>query len=355
MQRQASCLKVPKRQGEKTLIAAKLLRLVDKELEIGKDSEFLYLPLIRRPPATDLKTLKKTGVNFEVSTRLFDERNRKTRINAVLQSELSPHSLASLPRAADFVGEIAIIEIPAELKSCEKIIGNAVLRVNKNVRTVLAKASAVSGTYRLREFKVIAGEASTETVHKEAGCRFKVDVTKAYFSPRLSHEHQRITSLVREGETVVDLFSGVGPFAIMIAKAHANVKVYAVDVNPHAVEYLKTNIRLNRVIGRVYPFLGDARKITDEKLSGIADRVIMNLPERAIEFVDTACQALRSEGGIIHFYSFINSSSSVEDWKFIFKEAVEKSGRRVEEFVCSRTVRETAPHEWQSVLDARIT
>jgi len=355
MQRQASCLKVPKRQGETTLTTVKLLGLIEKDLEIGKDNDFLYIPVIRRPSATELKTLKKTGVDFEVSTGLFSERNKKTRINAVLQSELSLHSLASLPRAADFVGEIAIIEIPPELKPYEKSIGNAILRVNKNVRTVLAKAGAVSGTYRLREFKVIAGEASTETIHKEAGCRFKVDVTKAYFSPRLSHEHQRITSLVREGETVVDLFSGVGPFAIMIARAHANVKVYAVDVNPHAVEYLKTNIRLNRVIGRVYPFLADARKITDEKLSGIADRVIMNLPESAIEFVDAACQALKTEGGFIHFYSFINASSSVENVKLIFKKAVEKSGRRVEEFVCSKTVRETAPHEWQSVLDVRIS
>ena len=236
----------------------------------------------------------------------------------------------------------------------KRIIGKAFLRVHKNVRTVLAKAGAVSGAYRLREFTVIAGEPSTETVHKESGCLFKVDVAKAYFSPRLSNEHNRIAALVREGETVVDLFAGVGPFAILIAKTHENVKVYAVDANPYAVDYMKTNVRLNRVMNKVHPQLGDARQITNEKLSGVADRVIMNLPEKAIEFVDVACRALKSSGGVIHFYSFVDVSSSIENKKRDFKEAVEKSGRKIEEFLSFRVVRETAPYEWQAVVDAQI-
>jgi tRNA (guanine37-N1)-methyltransferase len=95
----------------------------------------------------------------------------------------------------------------------------------------LTKAGDISGTYRIRDYTFIAGEHKTQTIHREFGCQFHVDIAKAYFSPRLSHEHQRVASLVQSCETVVDLFAGVGPFSVMIAKKNPNVKVYAVDLN----------------------------------------------------------------------------------------------------------------------------
>ncbi|NIW14337.1 MAG: hypothetical protein GWN31_10485, partial [Candidatus Thorarchaeota archaeon] len=96
---------------------------------------------------------------------------------------------------------------PSELDSYDQVIGEAILELHKNVRTVLAKAGAVSGTYRLRDYRVIAGEPHTGTVHKEYGCQYRVDLAKAYFSPRLSYEHNRVASLVEEGETTVDMFA----------------------------------------------------------------------------------------------------------------------------------------------------
>ena len=201
------------------------------------------------------------------------------------------------------------------MKTYEKPIGEAILETHKNIKTVLAKAGAISGTFRLREFTFVAGERKTQTVHKEFGCQYHVDVAKAYFSPRLSHEHMRVASLVQEGETVADLFAGVGPFSVLIGKKNPKVKVYAVDLNPDAVELLKVNVRVNRVENRVFPILGDAREIAQAKLEGLADRVIMNLPETAIDFVDAACQAIKPEGGIIHFYGFVRSPDTAENLK----------------------------------------
>jgi tRNA (guanine37-N1)-methyltransferase len=272
----------------------------------------------------------------------------------LLEKRLASHLWASVPRAIDFVGDIAIIEIPPALEADKSTIGEAILKAQKNVHTVLAKASAIGGTYRTREFSIIAGEPKTETTHKEYGCKYYVDLAKAYFSPRLSYEHKRVASLVEEGETVIDLFAGVGPFSIQIARTHENVRVYAVDVNPYAVEFLKKNIRLNRVEDRVCPLLGDAKQVVAKRLSKVADRVIMNLPESAIEFVGVACEALELTGGIVHFYSFINSSDSMQDMKRNFVEAVEKHGRRVEKILFARLVRATAPHEWQAVIDAKV-
>ncbi|MEM3696280.1 MAG: class I SAM-dependent methyltransferase family protein [Candidatus Bathyarchaeia archaeon] len=348
------CLKVWKNFGEKAIILVTKLRLVDEELEIKRDEAFIYVPLIRQPSESELKALREQLPNFQISIDIFSERKRRVTFTELLEDRLPPHLLASLPRAIDFVGDIAIIEIPPELEAYKTLVGEAILKAHENVETVLAKAGAVSGTYRLREFGVIAGKPKTETIHKEYGCQFYVDLSKAYFSPRLSYEHNRVASLVEEGETVIDMFAGVGPFSILIAKKHENVKVYAIDVNPNAVEFLQKNVRLNRVEGKVHPILGDAKQVVEEKLFGMADRVIMNLPEKAIEFIDVACKAIKPTGGIIHFYTFVSSSESLENLKLKLIEAVEKCGRKVEKVLFSRFVRATAPYEWQAVIDAKI-
>jgi tRNA (guanine37-N1)-methyltransferase len=355
MPRKSLCIQVPKIYGEKALILANKLKISDRELEIQKNANLIYVPLSRQPSEKELAMLKAQMPDFQLATHVFPERKRQEKTLAeVLENKLSPHLLASLPRALDIVGDIAIIEIPPELNAHEKLIGKAILETHKNVRTVLTKVGAVSGTYRLREFNVIAGERKTETVHKEHGCKYHVDVAKAYFSPRLSHEHKRVASLVQKGETVVDLFAGVGPFSVLIAKTNEDAKVYAVDINPEAIELLRRNLRLNRVENRVFPILGDARQVVEDELLGVADRVIMNLPESAIEFIDAACRTTKAAGGTVHFYGFIRLPDSLENMKLRFSEAVEKAGRKVHRFLFAKTIRETAPHEWQVVLDAKI-
>jgi tRNA (guanine37-N1)-methyltransferase len=292
---------------------------------------------------------------MQLSTAIFAEKQLpKETLKQFLENRLLPNLVAMLPQALDVIGDIAIIDIPPELKSQENIIGEAILQTHKNIKTVLAKAGAISGTYRVRDYDFIAGEQKTQTIHKEFGCQYHVDVAKAYFSPRLSHEHERIASLVQKDEIVVDLFTGVGPFSILIAKKNPTVKVYAVDLNPEAIELLKINVRANRVENQVLPILGDARQITSSKLKGAANRVIMNLPETAIEFVDAACQAIKPECGIIHFYAFVRSPDSIENLKLRFTQAVESSGRKVEEFLYAKSIRETAPFESQIALDVKI-
>lgn len=355
MSESSLCIKVKKIHGEKTLISANKLGMINRELKIHVNTNHIYVPLIRKPEENEIVTLKAQLPDLELTTTVFTKKKqqRKTLVQ-VLENRLPPHLLASLPRALDIIGDIAIIEIPPELKAYQNLIGEAILARYKNVRTVLAKVGAVSGTFRLREFEVIAGEQKTATVHKEYGCQYHIDIAKAYFSPRLSHEHNRVASLVQKGETVVDLFAGVGPFSVLIAKKNADAKVYAIDINSEAVEFLKRNIRLNRVENRVIPILGDARQVIEKRFLCVADRVIMNLPEKAMEFIDAACRAVKPSGGIVHYYAFVRLPDSLENVQLRFSEAVEKAGRKVDTFLSAKTIRETAPYEWQIVLDAKI-
>jgi tRNA (guanine37-N1)-methyltransferase len=351
----APCLKVPKALGEKAIFLIRKLALFNRELKVQLLGDSLCIPLVSEPTSAQIKEIRRAIPEFEISVHDFPEQMRRPlRFIDILGDKLPPHLLASLPRSIDFVGEIAVVEVPPELESYKEVLGEAILATHKRTNTVLAKLGAVKGDFRLREFKVLAGKGKTETIHREYGCIYYLDLAKVYFSPRLGNEHNRVASQVKEGETVVDMFAGVGPFSILIAKKHENVKVYSIDKNPDAITYLKRNIEANRVQGKVVPILGDAKETIKEGLKGKADRAIMNLPEKAIEYVDAACETIKPEGGTIHYYEFSNSPNPMETAKSRFIEATEKAGRNVKEVLSARIVREAAPFTWQIAVDAEI-
>jgi tRNA (guanine37-N1)-methyltransferase len=351
----AACLKVPKNLGEQAIRLVRELNFFNSELTVQQVEDYIYIPLTSEPSPVALRKLEKKLPEYEMSVHNFAERE-KCHFTPLdfLADKLPSNLLASVPRAIDFVGDIAIVEIPPQLVNYKKIIGEAILKAHKQTSTVLAKSGAVEGVYRTRDFELIAGAEKTVTVYREYGCVYHVDVAKAYFSPRLSTEHNRVASQVKDGETVVDFFAGVGPFAIPIAKKHKNVRVYAVDMNPDAIALLKRNLAVNRAEKQVVPLLGDARQVVKKQLSGKADRVIMNLPETALEFVDVACEALKPEGGIMHYYGFVKDSKPLETAKVRLTEAVSRNSRQVNNFLLAKTVREVAPYTWQVVVDAQI-
>lgn len=351
----APCLKVPKRQAQKAIAAIRKLKLFDAALKVARFEEHVLVPLLQEPSREELESLQQLGIQFDYITHAFTSRKRGPRtLVQALEGKLPPHLLASLPRSVDVVGDVVIVEVPPELEDYKRLMGEAVLEVHRGVKSVLAKAGAVGGRYRVREFDVIAGTGETETVHKEYGCVYRLDPTRVYFSPRLSYEHRRVAEQVVEGEVIVDMFAGVGPFSIAIAKLHDDVKAYAIDLNPDAVRFLKANIAANRVEDKVIPIVGDVRRAVEESLVGASDRVIMNLPERAAEFVDVACKAIKPIGGVLHYYEFVAEPRPLERAKGRLRAAVLEEGRKIERFITARMVRPTAPHEYQIVLDARI-
>jgi tRNA (guanine37-N1)-methyltransferase len=352
---EAYALKVPKKQGEKSIHLVDSLGLFNKNLKIVPEKDSLLIPMVKKPDSGHVEKIRKDFVSFEIVIHEFvvQAKHLKSALD-VAAERLPPNLRASFPHAIDFMGKIAVIEIPAELAEYKTVVGEAILEAHKNVRTVLAKSSAVEGIYRLREYEVIAGLHNTETIHREHGCMYYVDLSKVYFSPRLSHEHQRVALQVTENETVIDMFAGVGPFSVLIAKLRNDIKVYAVDVNSDAVRFLEKNVTANNVLGKVVPVLGDARKVVKGKLLGTADRVIMNLPEKAEEYVDVACEAIKPEGGVIHYYEFSEGANATEIAKKHLTEAVSKTGRNIGEFLSARIVREVAPFKWQVVIDATV-
>lgn len=236
-------------------------------------------------------------------------------IKTALFEKLTESELKLLPRAFEIVGDIAILELPEELAKKKKTIAEGVLLVQKNVRVVLDKIGEVKGAFRVPKMEVLASKprdfvgvpkkfmpkALTEAVHRESGCRYKIDVSKAYFSARLSGERERISSQVKGREKILCLFAGVGPFAILPAK-RKNVKVVAIEINPDAVNYMRENIEMNKVTDKVEALLGDVADVVP-KVRGKFDRIIMPAPKNAADFLELAL-AKAKKGAVIHLYTF---------------------------------------------------
>lgn len=269
---------------------------------------------------------------------------------------LSQSELAQFYSSYDIVGDIAIIRLTPHSKKHGEVIAETLMNIHKNVKTVLAQTGPVAGEFRLRTLEHVAGEHKTIAFHKESGCIFHVDVQRCYFSPRLFYERMRIAKQVKSGETVINMFAGVGCFSIVIAK-HSDVsKAYSIDINPAAVDYMKENVRLNRVYGKVIPLLGDAKEIIEDRLRRVADRVLMPLPEKAFEYLPYALLALKENGGWIHYYDFEHANKSedaVEKVKLKVANRLTQLGVNFE-IPFGRIVRATGPNWYQVVLDIKV-
>ena len=205
----------------------------------------------------------------------------------------------------------------------------------------------------MRDLEFVAGENRTITEHREHGCRFKVDVAKTYFSPRLSTERLRIASMVGERETIVNMFAGVGTFSILMTKINKTCKVYSIDSNIVAVELCEVNARLNRVQDRVISIYGDSAKVIKGTLVGQADRVLMPLPERAKEFVESAVLALKKKG-VVHYFTHIKADSKKASQELALQNvhnAFSKYNHNVQKI---RVVREVGPRIYQIVADISV-
>lgn len=274
-------------------------------------------------------------------------------LKRALEGVLTEQEASELYSAFDQIGDILIVRIPDSLLSKKKVIGETLLQSVHPARSVFYQATPVEGDFRTRNLEVIAGEDNTETEYKEYGCRFKVDVEKAFFSPRLSTERDRIAGLIQDGEVVINMFGGVGMFSIIAAKKK-RCTVYNIDLNPHAARLCEENIKLNKKLkGTVISINGDAAQVVREQLQDVGDRTLMLLPERSDEFLDSAISATKS-GGIIHYYSHQHADKR-QDATELSKQHYLQVASVKSEIVGGRMVRAVGPHYYQTVVDAKIT
>ncbi|QLG28714.1 class I SAM-dependent methyltransferase family protein [Halorarum halophilum] len=321
------CVRVPVESGEATRQRLAEAALLDGDREISVEDGDIFIPV------TDADTVP---AEYEVVERVAAERT----------GQVTPDEILGYEPSYERLGDIAIVDEddPAEARR----VADAIMESDFPCETVVNRASKVRGEYRIRDWEVLAGDG-TETVHREYGHEFLLDIAEVYFSPRLATERHRVVEQVAAGERAFDMFAGVGPFAIPMAVRGA--EVVACDVNPRAVEYLRENARRNGVSENLTAIEGDVREVAAE-YDGWADRVVMNLPHSANEFLDTAV-TLAGDDCVLHLYDIQH-----EDDPFGPGERAVRAvaGDEYEVTVeTERVVRSYAPHEVNVCLDVRLT
>ena len=316
-------IRASKNRGELTRRELIELGIVNKNLKIRTENNDLLIPVLEHIEG------------YERGIGDFEE----------VIIERSPAETLGFSPAYEQIGDIAIID---RNQPQAQEVAKVLLKQNR-IKTVLQAETSVTGEYRTRSVSVLAGENRTETLYRENECRYRLDLSKVYFTPRLSTERMRIADKIKDGDKVVDMFAGVGPFSILIAKKFPSAQVIAIEKNPDAVRFLKENVELNRV-KNVKIIEGDAREAVKE-ISG-ADHVIMNLPHTSIEFLEAAFGILKN-GGIIHFYAMAHENDLFDGILKRIEEVTGNSGLQIVT-LDKRIVRPYAPYQFNICIDFQV-
>ena len=193
------------------------------------------------------------------------------RVRSELARDAGPDLAAQLPKRYVRLGHVLVVRWPETLRPHFPRLARSLARAH-GARTVLRFAGPVQGELRTPRAELLFG-SETETEVLEHGVRWRFDAARVLFATGNKIERARAGQVVQPGETVIDLFAGIGYFAIPAARFGHAARVLAVDRNPVSIRYLTVNARLNRVDAVVSPLLGDNRTI--DLPTGTADRVFL--------------------------------------------------------------------------------
>jgi tRNA (guanine37-N1)-methyltransferase len=320
------CVRVDREAGERTRRRLAEADLIDETHEIVSAEDSLYIPVSDPDAVPDA---------FEVVEWSVPRRETQT----------TPADLLEFTPSYERLGDVVIIDEDDPTRAEQ--LAKAIVASDIPCEAVLNRASKIRGERRVRDWELLYGER-TEAVHREYGYEFAVDLAAVYFSPRLATERHRVVEQVESDEHAFDMFAGVGPFAIPMAGHGADV--VATDINEVAVEYCRENARRNGVEDRVTAIHGDVREIVPD-YAGWADRIVMNLPHSADEFLDTAVE-LAGEECVLHYYDIQHEEDPFGPGTRAIREAADDYDVTVE---TERVVRSYAPHKYNVVLDVRLS
>jgi len=270
-----------------------------------------------------------------------------------LKNQLKDHELVLLPRSYQVLGKILLVKLKPELRKYRKIIGQAILEMFPYIHTVCL-IKGIKKKTRKPDIEIIAGckqRNSTQTLHKEYGCQFLLDVSEIMWSKGNKEERVRLIKLAKPKEVVVDMFAGIGYFSIFLAKYSKSEKIYSIDINPKAIDYLRKNVWLNNVENKIEILEGDCMKFA-RLLEKTADRIIMGYLFDTEKFLPSALKIAKKRC-LIHFHR-LAKEGEIEK----IKEKIVKIGKKQN---CNikisnvRKVKSYKPKVLHLVFDLKIT
>jgi tRNA (guanine37-N1)-methyltransferase len=321
------CVRVDREDGEAVRSRLAAAGLLAEEWDLDAAEGAVFIP-VREPEAVP------TGL-----TVVDHEPPRRSQ-------QTMPADVLGWEPSYERLGELAIIDEDDPARA--DAIATALWDSDLPIEGVLNRASKIKGRTRTRDWDQLRGD-TTETVHREYGVELALDLAEVYFSPRLATERHRVVTQVEAGEHAFDMFAGVGPFVIPMAKEGA--EAVGVDINRTAIEYLEENAQRNDIADRIRAVHGDVRDVGAE-YEDWADRIVMNLPHSANEYLDVAMD-LAGDRAVIHYYDIQHEDAPYEPGETAIREAA--APVYDVEVLTRHEVRTYAPHELNVVLDVELT
>ncbi len=250
-----------------------------------------------------------------------------------------------MSKSFDVIGKIAIVQI--DKKDNAKKIAKSILKINKNIESVYAKGKH-TGRIRTQSIKFISGKKIEETIHKESGCLFKLNVKTCYFTPRLGTDRLELANKIKRNESVLVMFAGIAPYAIIISKHSKAKEIVCIELGKEPCKYAEESVKLNK-IKNIKIIQGDVRKV---KLNKKFDRILMPRAQLKEDFLKEAFK-FSKKGTKIHFYDFVFN----KDFNQIKKEVKEKIEKKAKEskkkikILEIKKVREIAPYKYHVRVD----
>jgi tRNA wybutosine-synthesizing protein 2 len=272
------------------------------------------------------------------------------RIRDALRDAAGDGAARALPTGYQRLGHVLVVRWPDALRPQFPFLVEA-FRHAFGVRTILRHRGPIDGELRHPRLEVLL-DGPTETDVLEGGVRWRFDAAQIMFSSGNRTERQRAGLLVRPGESVVDLFAGIGYFALPAAKVGRAGRVFAVDRNPLSVHYLAVNARRNGVEDRMEIRLGDNRGV--EIPGGGADRIFLGYLPSALPWVGPALPLLRPEGGWLHVHLVVDARRAKRAAADAVQRAVAEGGGALRGAAQAREVKPYGPGRTHVVVDAPV-
>ena len=232
----------------------------------------------------------------------------KAQLKSSLEDILTEKELDLLPRGFQSIGKVIILKLNPEILKHKEIIAQKCMELLPSMKSVYLNKGKIEGTFRTPEnIEFIMGENNSVVLHKEHNVIYKFDFTKIMFSQGNLSERKHLATLVKDGEVIVDMFAGIGYFSLPIGKHAKPSRIYSIELNPNAFEYLVENVKLNQLEDIIIPINGDCKKevIKLSNLGISAHRVIMGIFPAPINYVNEALSVVRENGTTFHYEGIV--------------------------------------------------
>ena len=325
--------------------------VVERGLKVSRRGGHGLVPVTVAPPASLLEGIEHQVGEVEDGDLAPRERLR-TPLERIArdarEAGWTEDEVEALPDRWERLGRLVVLRRPDALSHREWEMAGLYASV-LGVDAVLAEEGAITGVERRPTVRQLWGEG-TVTVHREHGVEYEFDAARQMFSKGNVGERLRMARTVRDGETVVDMFAGIGYFSLPMAVLGSPARVHATEIDPEAHAWLRSNVARNGVEEVVEPILGDCRRVAPR---GVADRVVMGYVGGTEGFLDVAMEVLTPGGGVVHLHEKYGIEA-VPEGPFAAVEGAAREAGREARLLSWREVKSYAPAVVHAVVDVEV-